>query len=80
MIINDANLTDEYELFNISISSITNGHIIGNPGVATIVRTTGKYFIIYIIYDAYVHMYVLMYVDMYIRTYLHVYVLIKIQK
>ena len=42
VIINDDNLTDEYELFNISISSITNGHSIGNPGVATIVRTTGE--------------------------------------
>ena len=44
MIINDDNLTNEYELFNISISSITNGHIIGNHGVATvtIIKTTGE--------------------------------------
>ena len=60
MIINDANITDEYKLFNISISSINNGHYIGNPGVATIVRATGEHFIMYIIYDAYVHMYLCM--------------------
>ena len=44
MIINNDDLTNEYELFNISISSITNGHIIGNQEVATvtIIRTTGE--------------------------------------
>ena len=46
MIINDDDLTNEYELVNISISSISNGHTsIGDPGVATVIitRTTGEY-------------------------------------
>ena len=45
MIISDDDLTNEYELVNVSISSISNGHTIGDPGVATvsIIRTTGEY-------------------------------------
>ena len=43
IIINDDDLFEE--TFDISIASITNGHTVGTPGVATviIVDTAGKY-------------------------------------
>ena len=42
---NDDNLLEDDETFNISIISITNGLIVGTPGVATvtIIDTTGQY-------------------------------------
>ena len=36
IMINDDNIMEDDEMFNISIISITNGHIVGNPGVATV--------------------------------------------
>ena len=40
----DDNVLEDDEMFNISITSITNGHIVGTPAVATvtILDTTGK--------------------------------------
>ena len=72
MINNDIVLED-IEAFNISITSITNDHIVGTPGVATvtIIDTTSKYFLSF----AYVHyVYVCMYVLIiqYVHTYIHV--------
>ena len=48
IIINDDDIFEDDETFNISIASITNNHIVGIPGVATvtIVDITGKYLII----------------------------------
>ena len=36
IMINEDNIMEDDEMFNISITSITNGHIVGNPGVATV--------------------------------------------
>ena len=49
IIINDDDVLEDDEIFNISIASITNGHIVGIPAVATvtIVDTTSKYHINY---------------------------------
>ena len=64
MIINDDNnLTDKYELVNISISSISNGHVIGNPGVATVtITTTGEYCTNLFTYVMYVCRYIISFV------------------
>ena len=45
IIINDDNVLEADEMFNVSITSITNGHIVGIPAVATviIIDTTSKY-------------------------------------
>lgn len=45
--INNDRVLEEDEVFNISINSITNGHIVGIPKVAavTIIDTNSKYFI-----------------------------------
>ena len=42
--VNDDGVSESNETFNISITSITNGHIVGTPAVATvtIIDTTSK--------------------------------------
>ena len=54
-IIDDGVLEDD-EMFNISITSITNGHIVGTPAVATvtIIDTTGKLFLCIITQKMYI--------------------------
>ena len=44
IVINNDSLTEDDETFSISITSITNDHAVGTPGVATvtIVDSTGK--------------------------------------
>ena len=44
--ISDDGILEDDEMFNISITSITNGHIVGTPAVATvtIIDNTSKYF------------------------------------
>ena len=51
------------EIFNISITSITNGHIVGTPAVATvtIIDTTSKY-----IHDFYCMLYVCSFIHIYV--------------
>ena len=43
--INDDSVFEDDEVFNVSIISVTNGHIVGSPAVATItiIDTTSKY-------------------------------------
>lgn len=45
MVYND-NVFEDNETFNVSINSITNGHVVGTPGVVavTIIDTTSKLF------------------------------------
>ena len=52
IIINYDNVLEESEVFVISITSITNGHIVGTPAVATvtIIDITSKYHINYFVY------------------------------
>ena len=44
LIDNNGSVFESEQMFSISITSITNGHIVGTPGVATvtIIKTTGK--------------------------------------
>ena len=67
VIINDS-VSEDNETFNISIISITNGHIVGTPGVATvtIIDTTSKYFARHHIYKIKVK--TCLYVHTYVRT------------
>ena len=50
IIVNNDSVSENDEMFNISITSITNGHIMGTPAVATvtIIDTTSKYMYTYI--------------------------------
>ena len=50
--IKDDNLLENDETFNVSITSISNGHMVGTPAVATviIIDTTSKRFIVHIQY------------------------------
>ena len=43
--INDDSVFEDDEVFNVSIISVTNGHSVGSPAVATItiIDTTSKY-------------------------------------
>ena len=70
--ITDDNVFEFDEIFNISITSITNGHIVSTPAVATvtIIDNTSKYLILFIyVVFMYAHSYVVKYVRTCIRTY-----------
>ena len=70
----DDNVLEDDEMFNISITSITNGHTVGTPAVATvtIIDTTSKYIRIYIKLVFIQCMYVRTYVATYVHTKVHV--------